>query len=132
MDVSSNGGTNWHSLEDTPQSNNLWEYHEYLINDFIELTDEVIFRFIAEDLDDPSLVEAALDDFSIMVVEGSSLPGDVNFDGSVDVLDVVRMVNIIIGNYDPSGSELNAADLNNDDTINVLDIVSLVSIILGL
>ncbi len=65
----------------------------------------------------PSLVEAALDDFSIMVVEESGLPGDINFDGAVDVLDVVRAVNIIIGNYDPSQSEINAADLNNDVVI---------------
>ena len=41
-------------------------------------------------------------------------------------------MNIIIGNYDPTQSEMNAADLNNDGMINVLDIVSLVNIILGL
>ena len=74
----------------------------------------------------------ALDDFSIMVIDESGLPGDINFDGAVDVLDVVSAVNIIIGNYDPTQSEMNAADLNNDGMINVLDIVSLVNIILGL
>ena len=78
------------------------------------------------------MVEAALDDFSILVVEANTILGDINFDGTVDVLDVVRVVNIVIGNYDPSQSEFNAADLNNDDVINVLDIVSLVNIILGL
>ena len=132
VDVSSNGGGSWISIENTSQSNNSWEYHENLINDYIDLTDEVVFRFIAEDSDAPSLVEAALDDFSIMVVEESGILGDINFDGSVDVLDVVRAVNIIIGNYNPSQSEINAADLNNDGVINVLDIVSLVNIILGL
>ena len=132
VDVSSNGGGSWSSIENTSQSNNSWEYHEYLINDYIDLTDEVVFKFVAEDADMPSLVEAALDDFSIMVVDESGLPGDINFDGAVDVLDVVSAVNIIIGNYDPTQSEMNAADLNNDGMINVLDIVSLVNIILGL
>ena len=92
----------------------------------------MVFRFVAEDSDDPSLVEAALDDFSFMVVEGSSILGDVNFDGNVDVLDVVRTVNIIIGNFDPTSAEFNAADLNNDDTVNVLDIVIMVNLFLGL
>ena len=132
VEVSNNGGLSWDTIENTTQSNNSWEYHEYLINDYIDLSDNVTFRFIAEDSNDPSLVEAALDDFSILVVEANTVLGDINFDGTVDVLDVVRVVNIVIGNYDPSQSEFNAADLNNDDVINVLDIVSLVNIILGL
>ena len=57
----------------------------------------------------------------------SSLPGDLNDDGLVNVLDVVVMVNIVLGQtgQDP------AADLNNDGLINVLDVVILVNIILG-
>ena len=41
------------------------------------------------------------------------------------------MVNIIIGNYDPSDEQIVVADLNNDNLINVADIVLLVSLILG-
>ena len=53
--------------------------------------------------------------------------GDVNGDGSIDVLDVVLTVNIILNLSDPAP----AADLNQDGVINVLDIVIIVNIILG-
>ncbi|MFQ6610868.1 MAG: dockerin type I domain-containing protein, partial [Fidelibacterota bacterium] len=53
--------------------------------------------------------------------------GDVNFDGSFDILDVVAIVSIIMGTqpYNP------AADLNGDGNVDALDIVSVISIILG-
>jgi hypothetical protein len=57
----------------------------------------------------------------------SSLPGDLNDDGLVNVLDVVILVNIILG----LAEENPAGDLNNDGLINVLDVVILVNIILG-
>ena len=54
-----------------------------------------------------------------------SLNGDLNTDGSVNVLDVVILVNAILDN------EFNfLADLNQDGLNNVLDIVQLVNIIL--
>ena len=56
----------------------------------------------------------------------SSLVGDVNADGLVNILDVVLLVNMVLSD------EYNAsADLNNDGVINVLDVVVLVNIILG-
>jgi len=61
------------------------------------------------------------------VTTNNNLLGDVNFDGFVNVLDIVMVVNIVLGNE----SELSAADLNSDSFINVLDIVFLVNIILG-
>ena len=57
----------------------------------------------------------------------SLLLGDLNNDGDINILDVVGLVNIILGisPENPSG------DLNQDGTYNVLDIVQLVSIILN-
>ena len=52
--------------------------------------------------------------------------GDINGDESINVLDVVAMVNLVLsGGYDV------IADLNSDGTLNVLDVVLLVGIILG-
>ena len=52
--------------------------------------------------------------------------GDTNFDGALNVLDVVTMVSIVFqGNYDP------VSDMNYDGSINVLDVVTLVDIILN-
>jgi len=59
-------------------------------------------------------------------------PGDVNGDGSIDVLDIVRAVNIIVDFGDPpTDYELLAADINGDEVINILDIVLIVNIIVG-
>ena len=58
------------------------------------------------------------------------LLGDVNGDGSIDVLDVVSLVNYIIGK-NPSSFHLESADVNVDNSIDVLDVVLLVNIIIG-
>ena len=56
----------------------------------------------------------------------TELMGDVNFDGDLNVLDIVIIVNIVLlNNY----NEL--ADINIDGIVNVLDIVQLVNIILN-
>jgi len=55
------------------------------------------------------------------------LPGDVNNDGLINILDVVSTVNIVLGMAD----WVDAADYNGDGVINVLDIVSIVNVILS-
>ncbi|MFQ6093893.1 MAG: dockerin type I domain-containing protein [bacterium] len=58
--------------------------------------------------------------------------GDVNNDGEVNVLDVIRVVNIILGlGPPPTEDELWAADFNDDGMVNVLDVVGMVNEILG-
>lgn len=61
----------------------------------------------------------------------NGLLGDVNADDTINVLDVVLTVNIILGEHTPTEQELWASDVNEDETTNVLDIVQLVNIILG-
>ena len=51
--------------------------------------------------------------------------GDINEDGSVNVLDVVILANAVL-----TGEDLPAGDINGDGVNNVLDIVGLVNIIL--
>jgi len=57
-------------------------------------------------------------------------PGDANGDGSVNIVDVVAVINYIIGN-DPEPFIMENADVNGDGIINVLDAVGTVNIILG-
>ena len=52
--------------------------------------------------------------------------GDVNADGSVNILDIINVANCILSDC----SDL-CADLNSDGTINILDIINLVNIILS-
>ena len=53
--------------------------------------------------------------------------GDINQDLSVDILDVVILVNYILTS---NGSELDGSDINLDGDVNVLDVVTLVNMIL--
>ena len=58
--------------------------------------------------------------------------GDINFDGMINVLDIVNLVNIILGvTINPPEDVLYAADMNQDETIDVLDIVLTVNLVLN-
>jgi hypothetical protein len=56
--------------------------------------------------------------------------GDINDDGSINILDVILLVNFILGSDSPTDAESIASDLNGDNTINILDVVQVVNIIL--
>ena len=56
-----------------------------------------------------------------------SMLGDTNYDGAINVLDVITLVNMILGT---SELDYSTADMNVDGEINVLDIVVIVNIIL--
>ena len=52
--------------------------------------------------------------------------GDINGDGSLDILDVITIVNLVlIGGYNELG------DMNYDGTLNVMDVVIVVNSILN-
>ena len=80
----------------------------------------------ATDCDNTSCEDAAfIDDLKFPVAEPSGIPGDLNGDGVINVLDVIITVNLILDEgYDQLG------DLNGDNAVNVLDIVALINIIL--
>ena len=56
--------------------------------------------------------------------------GDINFDGSLDVLDIVGIVSYILGDIEFTDDQITEADINCDLSIDVLDIVGIVTIIL--
>ena len=56
---------------------------------------------------------------------------DLNNDTNIDILDVIQMVNIIIGNVVPDSWEECASDINNDGNIDVLDILETIQFILN-
>jgi len=73
-------------------------------------------------------------DFVTMVSEWfflSNIPGDLNDDTLLDILDVVLAINIIMGFVEPTDVQLITGDMNNDGTINVLDILVMVNLIIG-
>lgn len=66
-----------------------------------------------------------------MVEEECIADGDMNFDMSTDVLDVVTLVGGILGNIDLTDDQFCAGDINGDLNLDVLDVVSLVGLIVN-
>ena len=58
------------------------------------------------------------------------LYGDVNFDGQLNITDIVLIVNFVLGTL-PTEEESITADINQDGTLNILDVIQVVSEILG-
>ena len=66
----------------------------------------------------------------VLPIENTTLKGDVNMDGQVNVADVTTLVDYILGK-NPSPCDGNACDVNEDGNVNVSDVTSLVDIILN-
>lgn len=57
--------------------------------------------------------------------------GDVNQDGSLDILDVLAVVNIILGSTEPTESQEWAADCTGDGAVDIIDAIGIVNVVLG-
>lgn len=57
--------------------------------------------------------------------------GDINEDGVVDIMDVVLVVNIILGYFEPTVDQFDVADFDGNGSVNVIDVVNIVLSILG-
>ena len=89
-------------------SNTTWCYHVWLM-----------------DVDNTKLVKTVDSCLGIEI-----LVGDVNGDGSVNILDVISIVAYMTDQIDLSDDSFIAADYNADGSINVIDIVILIEYIL--
>jgi hypothetical protein len=66
VDVTADG-TNWVHLEHTQESANSWTEHSFDLGAYIPFTSTVRIRFVASDLGLDSLVEAAVDDITVLI-----------------------------------------------------------------
>ena len=75
-------------------------------------------------------VQIEVPDFEYVAVDGFSLrpflPGDINFDGSVDLLDVEPFVAIV-----SSGDFLAEADTNSNGIVDLLDVDAFVDLLIN-
>ncbi len=80
-------------------------------------------------------IQPGLDTFTFTTTAPTAFTttkGDVNLDSSVNVADVVALVNIILQIDTPLGEQEYAADVNNDLRLNIADVVGIVNQVLGL
>jgi len=61
----------------------------------------------------------------------NGLVGDINQDNIINILDIISLINFILGSEIPSTDETMLSDLNQDEIINILDVVMLVNLILN-
>ena len=64
---------------------------------------------------------------TVSLVGTGMLPGDANGDGSINVQDVIGIINVILDTGTASGSP----DCNEDGSVNVLDVICVINKILG-
>lgn len=56
--------------------------------------------------------------------------GDLNFDDVLDVLDIIMMIDTILGNIELTEFQMDTADINNDGIVDILDILSYMNLVL--
>jgi len=143
VDISNNNGASWVNVETIGaafggEHSGGWVFHQFNPSSLLPLTAQMKVRFVAEDNPSDgsgSLVEAAIDDFMVVnraCVAVTCTRGDVNNDGLIDGLDIVRFVQILI---DGGGSAVEncAGDLGApaNSAIDNGDVSSFISCVLS-
>ncbi len=80
--LSDDGGASWTPLETVTGNQNSWNERAFEVEDFVSLTDDVRVRFVAADVPNNSLVEAAVDELAITTFD---LAPRLNFYGSAQI-----------------------------------------------
>jgi hypothetical protein len=76
VELSNDGGQTWTSIEHTQTSSNAWVSQSFVLADYYAIPGLVQLRFIAADEGSGSIVEGAVDDFSIAGVFETTRVGD--------------------------------------------------------
>jgi hypothetical protein len=117
--------------------NNVYSMSSYGNNIYLGISDFVApDQVIVIDLNGAELanytVGAIPGDFAFMYYSDCDNNGDLNLDGSLDILDIVEIISIIIDeDENTSDQSICIVDSNNDGSIDVVDVVYWISIILA-
>ena len=76
-------------------------------------------------------VDYQIGDENIYLGSDDLLLGDINEDETIDVLDVVSIIQFVLNFSVPNDIQFELSDINQDEIIDILDIVILIDIILN-
>ncbi len=123
-------GVNWVNVEtvgpDGAENSGGWIQHAFNVADFVALTSTVQVRFIAADAADPSLVEAAIDDFLVRTRTCDDAGGcltDTDGSGTVDLTDLATL----LSNFGNGGATAADGDSDGDGDVDLTDLANLLA-----
>jgi len=123
VEVSNDGGINWVEVE-AVEDREEWTRVEWKVSDYVTPTDQVRVRFTAEDFGYGSLIEALIDDFVITALVCVECPGDLDYDGDVDLSDLAQL----LAHYDTTGgARYEHGDLDLDGDVDLSDLAALLA-----
>ncbi len=121
VEISNDNGQTWVMIEDVTENAGAWVRKTWRVEDFVQPTSTMRFRYVARDLGAGSIVEAGLDDFFVEVL---MCPPDLDYngDGNVDQDDVECLAQAVAG--DGACAVLDP-DFNGDGNVDQDDIIAL-------
>jgi choice-of-anchor B domain-containing protein len=126
VQISNNNGASWVQLELVSENAGDWVSRSFRVDDFVTPSNQMKLRFIARDLGNGSVVEAGVDDVRIVYYNcGTTVPGDINGDGFVNVIDLLAVINA--WGPCPAPPAACPADVTNDGFVNVSDLLFVIS-----
>lgn len=128
--VDINDGSGWVNVETVGPSGSEasggWYYHEFVVSEYVALTANVEIRFIASDEGDGSIVEAAIDDFTLTETgcSGPDCPGDLDGDGDIDLSDLSQL----LANFGSTDATYEQGDIDGDGDVDLSDLALLLAV----
>jgi hypothetical protein len=105
VDVSNDGGATWMNAETVgpagAETSGGWIFHSFVVSDFVAPTQDMRVRFVTQDPDPGSLVEAAVDDFLVEAIDFCPTITDCNENCIDDAADIDRGAS-----FDCNGNEI--------------------------
>ena len=88
---------------------------------------------VANDIyqDNPMYVQTIANAWASVGVGDPLIFGDLNDDQNINIQDIILIIGIVIGSFEPNENQLVYADINQDNIIDILDIVIIINIILS-
>ena len=107
VDVSTDGGSNWSRIRTVTTTAAIWRTDTIFVGDEVAATDQMRFRFSANDVGTQNVIEAGLDDLRITraFCEDVVCPADLTGDGVLDLADVQAFISAFVNQEPPADLE---------------------------
>ena len=131
--ISNDDGGSWVKVETVgpiDQAGGGWYTSDVWAGDYVTPTAQMKMKFDASDLGSGSVVEAAVDEFSVTTYEceGAYLCGDADGNGFVNITDAVTLVAFIFGSG-AAPDPMESGDFDCDELVNISDAVAIIAYI---